>query len=481
MCGHHPLDLVRVHIETRHQDHVLLPVDDLDEATFVHHADVASGEPPLRIDHLVRLVLAVPVTRHHLRAADADLARHADAHGVAGVVAQDQFGGRDRQSDRPVERREIEWIDRRRGRGLGEPVGLDQRHAGDLGPLLGHRFLHRHAAAQRQLQRGEVELAERLVVHQRIEQRVHAGKGGELVFGHLLDEAGDVARIGDEDIFGAQRHEHEAVRCQRENMIERQRGDDDLAALRVQGGPYPCTRLQHVGDDVAVEQHRALGHPRGAPRVLQERNVLVAQRHALERASLPGGNGIGEADRTRQRVGGHHLLHVPQHEIDEDALEAQQLADRRHHDVLHLGLADHGGHGIREILDADQNLGAGVTQLMLELARRIQRIDVDHGAPHSQRAEQCHRVLQDVGHHQRNARALHAPEALQPCAERAGLRIELGKGQRLAHARERGPRGELAHALLEDVAHRRILVDVDFRGNTLRILLEPDFFHDAPP
>jgi hypothetical protein len=39
--GGHGLDLVRVDVEARDDDHVLLAVDDLQEALVVEHADVA--------------------------------------------------------------------------------------------------------------------------------------------------------------------------------------------------------------------------------------------------------------------------------------------------------------------------------------------------------------------------------------------------------------------------------------------------------
>ena len=37
-------DLVRIHVEARHEDHVLLAVDDPDVAALVHRADVAGHE-----------------------------------------------------------------------------------------------------------------------------------------------------------------------------------------------------------------------------------------------------------------------------------------------------------------------------------------------------------------------------------------------------------------------------------------------------
>ena len=103
-----------------------------------------------------------------------------------------------------------------------------------------------------------------------------------------------------------------------------------------------------------------------------------------------------------------------------------------------LGPADDLLHGAREILDDDDHLRAGVGELVLELARRVQRIDVDHRAAGAQRAEQAHRILQDVGHHQRDARALRAAVRLQIGAERGGQRVELAERDRLAHARVGG-------------------------------------------
>ena len=87
-----------------------------------------------------------------------------------------------------------------------------------------------------------------------------------------------------------------------------------------------------------------------------------------------------------------------------------------------LGLAEHLRHGPREILDDDDHLRAGVGELVLELARGVERVDVDDRASGAQRAEQAHRILQDVGHHQRDARALRAAVHLQIRAERGRQR-----------------------------------------------------------
>jgi hypothetical protein len=96
------------------------------------------------------------------------------------------------------------------------------------------------------------------------------------ILADLLDEAGNVARVGDQQVGGADLEEGQAVRRQGEDVIQRQRRDDDLVlrARRLD----PGMRLLQVGDDVAVGQHRALGHARGAAGVLQEGDVVVADR-----------------------------------------------------------------------------------------------------------------------------------------------------------------------------------------------------------
>jgi hypothetical protein len=137
--------------------------------------------------------------------------------------------------------------------------------------------------------------------------------------------------------------------------------------------------------------------------------------------------------------------------------------------------------GVREVLDDHDHLGARIVQLVLQLARGVERVDVHHCAAGAQDPEQAHRVLQDVGHHQRDACALGAADALQVRAERGRQRVELGERNRLAHARERLACRVHAHALLEHVPHRRVFVHVDLRGDALRILLDPDPFPTTLP
>ena len=62
-------------------------------------------------------------------------------------------------------------------------------------------------------------------MQQRIEQRVHAADERELVLAQLGDEGREIPRVGDEDVAPAKHDEQQAVRGQREDVIQRQRGD----------------------------------------------------------------------------------------------------------------------------------------------------------------------------------------------------------------------------------------------------------------
>jgi hypothetical protein len=102
-----------------------------------------------------------------------------------------------------------------------------------------------------------------------------------------------------------------------------------------------------------------------------------------------------------------------------------------------------------EVLEDHDGLGAGVLQLVLELARRVERVHVDHGAAGAQRAEHRDRVLQAVRHHDRDARALAQAPRLQPRAEVARALLQLAERDGLAHAVERRAVAVLGDALVE--------------------------------
>ena len=224
---HHALDFVRIDVEARHQDHVLLAVGDSHETPGVHVADVA-GEQPSVADHLVGFFLALPVALHHLRTADADLA--GGFFDLALAVPQRQFdkvivanadlGRREGQADGAVPGR-AKGVGGGARRRLGQSVGFGQVLAGHLLPLVRYRLLHRGAAADHHLERGKIELRETGRVEQAVEQRIDPGQHRPLPLFQLLDEAGQVARIGDQYVERSPLHEGQH-RIEAEDVIQRQ-------------------------------------------------------------------------------------------------------------------------------------------------------------------------------------------------------------------------------------------------------------------
>ncbi|CAM2152554.1 hypothetical protein PT2222_280121 [Paraburkholderia tropica] len=481
----HVLDFVRINVEARHQNHVLLAVDELDIATRIHHADVARLEVAVGGHDLRRFFRTLPVTRHHLRSANADLARFADRQFVAVVVANRDFRGRQRQPDRA---RVLGGRGRVAGharRCFGQPITFDNRRLRALVPALRNRFLHRHAAAVRDQQMREVELVEIGMIENRVIERVDRRERRNRIAVQFLDHARDVARIRNQDREAARAHRQQAADGEREHVIERQRRDRDrLHAGRQtrERGLGPRRRLQDVGDQIAVQQRRALRYAGRAARVLKERDVVGLLLDGLEALARAGRERGLERHVTGQTPRGHHLLHAAHDEIDDEALRrAEQIAHRRDHDVLHARLRDHGLERVGEVLEDDDRFGAAVLELMLELARRVKRIDVhDHVARAQDRGERD-RILQHVGHHDGDARAGRDAARLEPGGEPLRQLVELSVGDGLAHAGERGLRAIRVETLREQRRDGRVLARVDLGGHARRVRFQPDLFHAASP
>ena len=406
------LDFVREHLEAGDGDHVLLAVDDAHAALHVHDADVAGAEEAIRRHRLSGLIRPLPVAGHHLRAARADLAFLAGRQFVAGLVADRDFGRRQRQADGAGPCADVAAIAGQYRRGLRQAVAFDDRLAGRLHPRLGDGFLHGHAAGDRAFQSAPVERLEIGMMQQRIVQRVHRRERVHLVFGDLLDQPGNVARIGNENTHSAAADGGQQTRCQCEDVIERQCGDDHHALhVRRRGdhGRLPGIDLQHVGDQIAMQKHRTLCHAGRAAGVLQEGDVVGADVDPREPRAAAGDERIVELHRARNVVARHHFLHVAHEAVDDCALGAAEHVAKAGDDdklrwCLRQRLLQHGG----EVLQHDDRLGAGVRELEFELARLVQRIGVHHRAAGAQRPRDRDRVLQHVRHHQGDTRA--APE-----------------------------------------------------------------------
>src|SRR5947207_3163150 len=101
MLEQHLLDLDAVHVLAAADDHVLRPVDEVEEPVLVEATDVSAAEPPVGGDGLGRRFRSVPVPAAHDRgAAQPDLARRAGGHGPAVGVDDADLDRRRRTPDR---------------------------------------------------------------------------------------------------------------------------------------------------------------------------------------------------------------------------------------------------------------------------------------------------------------------------------------------------------------------------------------------
>ena len=228
-----------------------------------------------------------------------------------------------------------------------------------------------------------------------------------------------------------------------EDVVERQRGDDDVAGADVAAND-PQVDLRGVGEQVGVAEHRAFGDAGSAAGVLQHRHVVGFGVVAGKRQLAPDFQQFFEGDDTRQVVFRHQFGDVAHVEIDDGRPErAHFVAVAGNDDVAQARhLRAHAGDAAGEILREDDAAHAAVVQLMLQLARGVERIDVhrDHARQHA--AVEADGVLQDVWHHQREAVAgLVAEFVLQEGGKGAGALSDVAVGESAAEVAESGAVG----------------------------------------
>ena len=81
------LDLGRVHIVAPGDNHVPLAVDDEQIAVLIDAAQITSGSPSVRVDHLVREFGVFPIACHHHVTANDDLAHLARVQFATVLIA----------------------------------------------------------------------------------------------------------------------------------------------------------------------------------------------------------------------------------------------------------------------------------------------------------------------------------------------------------------------------------------------------------
>jgi hypothetical protein len=230
-----------------------------------------------------------------------------------------------------------------------------------------------------------------------------------------------------------------------------------------------------------VAELRALGHTGGAAGVLQKGEVVVAERHGIELLSASGRQGIAPAHRFGQPPCRHHLLRMLDHCVRQQALERrQQVAHLGGDHRAHLCVADHLLQRVREIFQHHDGAHIGVLELVLQLSGCVHRVHVHHHHAGAQDAKQRHRILQQVGHHQRDTvTALQPGGLLQPGGKRAAGLVKLAKVHGHAHRPVRRQMRKTLATVGEHVDQRPETLHVDFGGHARRVLCEPGFCHHS--
>ncbi|MNH03262.1 hypothetical protein D3C79_625200 [compost metagenome] len=320
------------------------------------------------------------------------------------------------------------------------------------------------------------------MIHQRHEQGVQAEKPGELPLFQLFDKAWNVSRIGDQHVVVAGHHHAHAIRGKGIDMVERQRCDHHLLALFDQplaiGAMLGEARqhLEHVGHQVAVSEHCALGQTGGAAGVLQHSDVIEVQRDLLGHCATPLTQRALERHSLGQMVVRDHLLDLGDNGIDQPALgRRQHVAHLRFNQELDAGIGQYLLHQFAEHVQVDQRPGSGILELMTHLASGIQRVGVDHDQPGAQGAKHCDRVLQHIGHLHRDTVARHQIGVLlQIGGKGRRVTIQLSVGHRHPEIAERRAVSKLLARAFEHFDHRLVSIHVNVRRNACRALVIPE-------
>ena len=263
-------------------------------------------------------------------------------------------------------------------------------------------------------------------------------------------------------------------------MVERQSAHTDR--LHAGGHPghdrrIPGFGLQHIGNHIAMQQHRPLGDAGGAPGVLQHRHIIGFGFRALKAGLGAPCQCLVEAHGAGQAKWRHHLLDLAHHVVHQGALQGAELVA---HGTQHHVFDRRGGQafleGAGKVFDDDNRLRAAVFELVFQLARRVERVDIhDHHAG-SQNACYGHRVLRHIGHHEGDPIASGQTQALQVSGKRLAQAIGLRIRDVHTHKAVSHRPGMLAKALFHQAHQGAVERGVYLGRHTCGIAAKPNAF-----
>ena len=245
-------------------------------------------------------------------------------------------------------------------------------------------------------------------VQQSVEQRVDAGDEGERILLQLRDHGGEVARVDDQHVLPAQAREQQAVRRQREDVIQRNRRDQragsrgndgpiQASACRMLAHMLPCVSMAPFATPVVPPVYCRKARSSGRDRRPDRARVFAPSATAGLKSAAPSMC----HGRTCLRTLAHHV-------VDDGAISGKPSKSPAAvtSTCFSFGARQHLLHHVREVLEHQDAGRAGVGELVFQLGGRVQRIGVDHDEPGAQRAKHRDRILQHIRQHDREAVAL---------------------------------------------------------------------------
>ncbi len=418
----------------------------------------------------------VPIALHHLRATDAEFALLADAHHLlpgSGVHDLDLgIGPGQTNGANPVLAKDRVAVGYRRG--FTEAIALHQSSAGEFLEALLH--LHRQwgCAADASLDGTDVVLAQVWVVVDGDVHSRHTRILGGFMLGDALEHIFQIARVGDEEQGGGDEGSQVHAGGHGVAVIQRQRGHAHvLGFLPVD----PDLALHSIDQDVLVGQLRALGDTGGAAGVHQHGRVPHTNLHRDRLGWRVGEDilepiGIGIAGDVCFVP--HLFLHQQSEEHPEKRWEVG--LDLGDDGVLQLGLRpdllDHRVHGA----EGDNDLGAGVTELVPHLAGCIDGVARHDNASNPQNGIVGDRELRAIGQVDGYPVALFDPQFLQRPSETIYRLVVLAEGEFGALENEGRVVGVLARRFFQNGGHDGWRIVNKLRHMGL-VEFEPWLFH----
>ncbi len=196
----------------------------------------------------------------------------------------------------PHTRLTAERVEAHHRRCFGQTITFGDGGTGDFAPALRHSAVQGGTACDRGLQMLGRVGQKPLLVEQAIEQGVHARHPSQRV---VFDSALQVlhrAWAGHQNVVCADGQEAQQIGREREDVVQRQRGQHAfLAGAHV--GRAHGQHLLHIAQQIAVADHGTLAHARGAPRCIEARPNRAAANlaNSFGQAAGPKWRGPGPA------------------------------------------------------------------------------------------------------------------------------------------------------------------------------------------